>query len=56
MRNLLYIIAILSLVSWAVLYFGFHGGTTTHVLLFIGLIAILLRIIQDKSLDEPIQP
>jgi hypothetical protein len=50
MGNLLYILAVVLIILWAVGYLGFHSGGLIHVLLIIALIAILLRIIQGRRI------
>ncbi|MFD2787254.1 lmo0937 family membrane protein [Hymenobacter rubripertinctus] len=50
MGNLLYIIAVILIILWAVGYFGMHvGGGLIHILLVIAIIAILLRVIRGGS-------
>ncbi len=49
MGNLLYIIAVILVVAWAIGYMGYNLGGIVHILLVIALIAILLRIIQGKK-------
>lgn len=49
MSNLLYIIAVILIIFWAVGFFAYSAGGIIHVLLVIAAIAILLRIIQGKS-------
>ncbi|MBC7425552.1 MAG: lmo0937 family membrane protein [Bacteroidia bacterium] len=49
MGNLLYIVAVVLIVLWA-LGLGYHtGGNLIHILLVIAIIAILLRVIQGKK-------
>jgi Family of unknown function (DUF5670) len=48
MRNLLYIIAIIFIIAWAIGFLGFHAGGIIHILLIIAVIAVILRIIQGK--------
>jgi hypothetical protein len=48
MGNLLYTLAVILLVVWAVGFLGFHLGGVIHVLLVIALIAVLLRVIQGR--------
>jgi hypothetical protein len=45
MGNLLYLIAVILLIGWAVGYFGYNTGNIIHILLVIAVIAVLLRII-----------
>jgi hypothetical protein len=49
MGNLLYVVAVVLLVAWAVGFIGFHAGGIIHVLLVIAVIAVLLRIISGKK-------
>jgi hypothetical protein len=50
MGNLLYIIAVILVIIWAVSYFGgFYSGGIIHTLLVIAIIAILLRVISGRS-------
>ncbi|MFV8347840.1 lmo0937 family membrane protein [Flavobacterium sp. ZB4P13] len=49
MGNLLYTIAIILVIIWAISFFGgFVTGGLIHLLLVIALIAIVLRVIQGK--------
>jgi hypothetical protein len=49
MGSLLYIIAVILVICWAVGYFGYHAGGIIHVLLVIAIIAFLLRIIRSAD-------
>ncbi|MEO5647349.1 MAG: lmo0937 family membrane protein [Chitinophagaceae bacterium] len=49
MGNILYLIAVILLILWAIGYFGFSVGYVIHILLIFAIIAVLLRIIQGKS-------
>ena len=49
MGNLLYVIAVILIIGWAIGFLGFHTGGLIHILLVIALIAVILRIIQGKS-------
>jgi len=48
MGNLLYIIAVILIIGWAVGFIGYSAGGIIHVLLVIALIAILFRVIQGR--------
>lgn len=48
MGNLLYLIAVILVIAWAVGYFAYGAGGIIHVLLVIALIAILLRVIRRE--------
>jgi len=50
MGNLLYIIAVVLVIIWAVAFLGYHASGIIHVLLVIAIISILLRIIRGKSI------
>jgi hypothetical protein len=46
MGNLLYIIAVILVIFWAIGFLGYHAGGIIHLLLVIAVIAILLKIIR----------
>ncbi|MBL7891651.1 MAG: lmo0937 family membrane protein [Bacteroidia bacterium] len=48
MGNLLYIIAVILIIGWAIGLFAFHAGGLIHILLVIALISIVLRVIRGK--------
>ena len=50
MGNLLYAVAVILLIAWAIGFIGFHVGGIIHVLLVIALIAVIFRIIQGKKI------
>jgi hypothetical protein len=50
MGNLLYIIAVILIIGWAVGFIGFGAGGLIHILLVIAIIAIILRIIQGRRI------
>lgn len=49
MGNLLYIIAVILIIGWAIGFVGFHAGGLIHILLVIAVIAVIMRLIQGKS-------
>jgi hypothetical protein len=49
MGNLLYIIAVILLISWAVGFFAYSAGGIIHILLIIAIVAVLLRIISGNK-------
>lgn len=49
MGNLLYAIAVILIIGWAIGFVGFHAGGLIHILLVIALIAVLVRIISGRS-------
>lgn len=48
MSNLLYIVAVILIIGWAVGFFAFHTGGLIHALLVIALIAIILQVIRGR--------
>jgi len=49
MGNLLYTIAVILIIIWAITFFGgFVTGNLIHILLVIAVIVVLLRIIQGR--------
>jgi hypothetical protein len=48
MGNLLYVIAVILIIAWAIGFLGFHVGGIIHVLLVIAVIAVLFRVIQGR--------
>ena len=49
MGNLLYIIAVVLVVIWAIGFFGYAAGGLIHILLVIALIAFLLKVIRREA-------
>lgn len=49
MGNILYIVAVILIISWAIGFVGYSAGGIIHVLLVIAIIAILLQVIQGKK-------
>ena len=50
MGNLLYLIAVILIIAWAIGFIGYNVGGIIHILLVIAVIAILLRIIQGRKI------
>ncbi|HKI87552.1 MAG TPA: lmo0937 family membrane protein [Draconibacterium sp.] len=50
MGNLLYIIAVILIIAWAIGFLGYHAGGIVHVLLVVAIIAIILRVIQGRRI------
>lgn len=50
MSNLLYTIAVILIIFWAIGFFAYSAGGLIHILLVIAVIAIILRLIQGKRL------
>jgi hypothetical protein len=50
MGNLLYVIAVILIIAWAIGFLGYSMGGLIHILLVIAVIAIILRIIQGRRI------
>ena len=50
MSNLLYAVALILVIFWAIGFFAYSAGAVIHILLVIAVIAILLRLIQGRSI------
>jgi len=50
MGNLLYIVAVILLIAWAVGFIGYNAGGIIHILLVVAIIAVLLRVIQGEKI------
>jgi hypothetical protein len=50
MGNLLYFIAVILLIGWAIGYFAFSVGGIIHVLLIIAVFAIVFRLIRSGKI------
>ncbi len=49
MSGLLYIIAVVLIIGWAVGYFAYSAPAIIHILLVLAVIAILLRLIRGNT-------
>jgi hypothetical protein len=49
MGNLLYVIAVVLLIIWAIGFLGFHAGGIIHAVLVIGIILFLVQIISGRK-------
>lgn len=49
MSNLLYTIAVVLVIAWAIGFFAYSAGNIIHILLVIAVVAILLRVIRGKD-------
>jgi tryptophan-rich sensory protein len=49
MSNVLYTIAVILVITWAIVFFGYNVGGIIHVLLVIAIISVLLRVIQGSK-------
>lgn len=50
MGNLLYVVAVILLIAWAIGFVGFHVGGIIHILLVIAIIAVIIRVIQGRKI------
>ncbi|MBL7870953.1 MAG: lmo0937 family membrane protein [Cyclobacteriaceae bacterium] len=50
MGNLLYMVAVVLLILWAIGYVGFQTGGIIHILLVIAIIAVLFRVIRGGKI------
>ena len=48
MSNLLYLIAVILIIGWAIGFVGYGAGGLIHILLVLAIIAVLVRIIQGR--------
>jgi hypothetical protein len=49
MGNLLYIIAVILVIIWAIGFFGYAAGGIIHVLLVIAIVLVLLKFIRREA-------
>lgn len=49
MSNLLYIIAVILVISWAIGFFGYAAGGIIHVLLVIAIISLIIGVIRRPT-------
>ena len=50
MNSILYIVAVILVIGWAVGFFAYSAGSVIHILLVIALIAILFNIISGRRI------
>ncbi len=50
MGNLLYAIAVILIIAWAIGFFAYSLGSVIHILLVIAIIAIILRLIRGRGI------
>jgi hypothetical protein len=48
MRSLLYLVAVILVIGWALGFFVYSAGSIIHILLVIAVIAILFRLIGGR--------
>ena len=52
MNNLLYLVALILVIGWAVGVFAYSAGGLIHILLVIALIAVIFRVISGRKLVD----
>lgn len=50
MGNILYAIAVILVLFWAIGFLGYNAGGIIHILLVIAIIAVILRVISGNKL------
>lgn len=48
MSSLLYAIAVILVICWAIGFFAYSAGSIIHILLVLAIISVLLRLIQGR--------
>jgi hypothetical protein len=51
MGNLLYVLAVILVVGWALGYYGTNIGGSIHILLVIAGIALIMKVTKGKKVD-----
>lgn len=49
MNSLLYILAVILIIGWAVGFFAYSAGGVIHILLVLAIVAVLLNVIRGSS-------
>jgi hypothetical protein len=49
MGNLLYLIAVILVIIWAIGFFGYAAGGIIHILLVIAIVMVLLKFIRREA-------
>lgn len=49
MGNLLYVVAVILIIAWAVGFLGYHAGGLIHILLVVAIIAVILNVIKRAA-------
>jgi hypothetical protein len=50
MGNILYLVAVILIIAWAIGFIGYNAGGIIHILLVIAVIAVILRLIQGEKI------
>ena len=51
MGNLLYAIAVILVIAWAIGFFAYSAGAIIHILLVIAIISVLLNLIRGRNIN-----
>jgi hypothetical protein len=51
MDNLLYYVAVILIIAWAIGFIGYSAGYLIHILLVIAVIAIILKLIRGRTIE-----
>jgi len=49
MRDLLYVVAVILVIGWAIGFFAYNVGAIIHILLILAIISILFRLIGGRG-------
>jgi hypothetical protein len=49
MGGLLYLVAVILVIAWAIGFLGYHAGSLIHILLVLAVISVLLKVIRKGS-------
>ena len=49
MGNLLYLIAVILVIAWAIGFLGYHAGGIIHALLVLAVIAFVIRLVSGRG-------
>ncbi len=49
MGNILYLVAVILVIAWAIGFLGYHASGLIHILLVIAVIAVILKVIRGSS-------
>jgi hypothetical protein len=52
MKNALYVVAGLLIIIWAIVFFGFNTSGIIHLLLFLAIFIIVVRVMFNKQLSN----
>lgn len=48
--NLLFYVALILIIAWAIGFLGYNSGGIFHILLVIAVVALLLRVVRGRSI------